>query len=240
LSLNISSLSGPFQFQQNSHLASPSSLASSAAPYTDSFSYPNPQNGQDYFAFDEASLPSSVDPLSGEQIPPPVRQPSQAQQYGYRLPASQPSSPVRSIYPPGQAPYGFQFGRQRGATFSGTFSPYADFNAALASPLYALSQAPVPASAVPPHLAFGLTQSPTHSPLSASPQIGSSADIGYFTEIGSVAGLGSSDIPMEDATTPTPLVPGPAREGVQKDSNLMTMNLDMSAEMIDKLTLLDK
>jgi hypothetical protein len=41
--------------------------------------------------------------------------------YGYRLPISQPSSPVRSGYPPGQAPYAghhFSQGRPRGFTTS--------------------------------------------------------------------------------------------------------------------------
>lgn len=75
--------------------------------------------------------------------------------FGYRLPASQPSSPVRSIYPPGQAPY-IAAGRQRGATFSGTYSPLTDqFNQV--------------ASAIPPHLSF--TQ--VRSQLQASPVIGS-------------------------------------------------------------------
>lgn len=47
-------------------------------------------------------------------------------QYGYRLPASQPSSPVRSGYPPGEAPFQLSAtGRPRGATVSGgAFSPY--------------------------------------------------------------------------------------------------------------------
>jgi hypothetical protein len=94
---------------------------------------------QDYFQFG-TSTPAEE---TTEQFAPNA-------QFGYRLPASQPSSPVRSIYPPGQAPF-VAAGRQRGATFSGTYSPLTNqFNAV--------------ASAIPPHLSFtqinGLQASP--------------------------------------------------------------------------------
>ena len=99
--------------------------------------------GQDYFHF-------------GTRTPAEETTEQFNGQFGYRLPASQPSSPVRSIYPPGQAPY-IAAGRQRGATFSGTYSPLTDqFNQV--------------ASAIPPHLSF--TQIRGQS-LQASPVIGS-------------------------------------------------------------------
>lgn len=102
---------------------------------------------QDYFQFG-ASTPAEE---TTEQFAPTA-------QFGYRLPASQPSSPVRSIYPPGQAPY-IAAGRQRGATFSGTYSPLANLS----------NQFNAVASAIPPHLSFTQIRGQA---LQASPIIG--------------------------------------------------------------------
>ncbi len=227
LSLNIGSLPVPFE---NVHLSSPTSLASSGAPYTDSFALPNAHLGQDYFQFDEASLPSATD--SSFDFPQQV--PSQ---YGYRLPASQPSSPVRSIYPSGQGPY--VIGRQRGATFSGSFSPYGE---AFGGPLYTFSQPPILASAVPSHL-FLNTQSPLPSPLNVSPLISASptqltGDNGYFGEIPQTSlngGLGMGDVLMDDVSTPTPLAPPLISRRLSHQDTLTPE----TGEMKDKLSVLD-
>lgn len=224
LSLNISALSTPFQNQ----FTSPSSLASSGAPYTDSYSGYNATIGQDYFHFDEASL-SATDAYPPEAYPQPVPQ----QQYGYRLPASQPSSPVRSIYAPGQAPYIFQQGRQRGATFSGSFSPYGDFSG---SPLYNLSNSTI-ASAVPTHLtvntALPLAQSPSIiSPLQIQP------DSSYF-DPQLKSGLGVEDVSMDDVLTPIPSSQ-PVAPALSRRPSRQTVQTDLTGDMVERLTLMDR
>jgi hypothetical protein len=96
-------------------------------------------------------------------------------------------------------------------------------------PLYALSQAPLPASAVPAHL---LPPANTQSPL-ASPGTSTGGDIGYFTEV-----RAAEDVSMEDVATPTPANLGILpRDTISRDG---LTAMDMSAEMVDKLTLLDK
>lgn len=241
LSLNISALPSPFQ---NVQFASPSSLASSGAPYTDSFSLSNGVNyGQDYFHFDEASLPSSAT----EPNAPSDCFAEAHQQYGYRLPASQPSSPVRTIYPSGQVTYPFQSGRQRGATFSG--GTYSYMGEQFGPALVSLRQQAAP-SAIPAHLTFTNNQSPVHS-ASGSPLLPPSGphvqtDSGYFGEIQpSGVGLGLGEESMEDVSTPTPALPSMpvAPSFSRRASGHLTsssMTPDMSADMVEKLTLLDQ
>ncbi|GFZ42715.1 hypothetical protein JCM24511_00432 [Saitozyma sp. JCM 24511] len=246
LSLNISSLPGPFQ---NVSLQSPGSLASSGAPFTDSFSLSNPQDfPHDYFEFGQASLPSEDAGVA-------------TQQFGYRLPASQPSSPVRTIFPPGQAPFNPQGGRQRGATFSGGSFTYQD---QFGGPLFsAVSQPNGPASAIPPHFAFtSIANSPINSPALGSPLVQAapsgvtSEQQAYFDAVGANAGLGVGEVLMEDVSTPTqgvPVVqsfaqaqaataPPSRRSSFGQPGQPVQGNLtpDMSLEMVDKLTLLDQ
>jgi hypothetical protein len=64
----------------------------------------------------------------------------QPQPYGYRVPASQPSSPVRT-WASTQAPYESLPGRPRGATFSGG---YQDHQYAFTPPIYLSPQVSVP------------------------------------------------------------------------------------------------
>ncbi|KAK8861467.1 hypothetical protein IAR55_002287 [Kwoniella newhampshirensis] len=250
LTLNIGSL--PFQ---TGSLQSPNSLASSGAPYTDSFSSAhNADYGQDYFHFADGSFSSAGEGSFSGQIP------IAAQQAGQRLPASQPSSPARGVY---QLPYGMQSGRQRGATFSGSFYPYNQNG----GPVAFFPQA----QAIPPHLAFTSMQSPAHSPLAPSPVITASpaqlqGDASTFFGLQqshqhhqqqqqqvrqqqqqSMVGLGMQEILMEDVSTPTagvpqmmaaPLLRKSSLGHVQQTSGAMTP--DMSIEMVDKLSLLDK
>ena len=215
LSINIGSLPVPFR---NVHLSSPTSLASSGAPYTDSFSLHNVHLGQDYFQFDEASLSSATgsdQESTQQQIP---------NQLGYRLPASQPTSPVAGLYHHGQ-PSAFVPIRQRGATFSGSY------------PSYGETQGLFPASALPVHFGFTHTHSPIHSPITPSSHITVSpvhthADRGYFGEMS----LGMSDVLMEDVSTPTPTMP-PALSRASSFRETSKNPSDMSG--MDKLSLLE-
>ena len=168
LSLNIAGLSSSFQY---ANTASPTTLASSGAPFTDSLSSYNFDN--EYFPFDP-SFPSAVPSDTNEQQPP-LAAPFA---FGNRQPASQPSSPARNVYPPGQNPYNFQPGRQRSTTFSGGYQ-YSDFGGQLANPTLS-------------HLAFSQLRSPaTESPLSGSPAVNS-----FLTE------PINPDQLMEDVATP--------------------------------------
>jgi hypothetical protein len=185
--------------------ASPSTLASSGAPFTDSSSIQNLNPSLDYFHLDEASLPSAGD-QQPDTIPPQVLQSNT-----YRLPASQPSSPVRGVYPPGQVPF-LTAGRARGATFSGGSGTW-DFG-----------QYPQVASAVPAHFAFANIQSNSNSPLSASPLLGASTGQEFF------------GAPAEDVTTPLAQHRAPATSTQPTPDPA----LDMPLELADKLTLLDK
>ncbi|WVQ94525.1 hypothetical protein IAU59_001604 [Kwoniella sp. CBS 9459] len=241
LSLNIGSLPAPFQ---NAPLPSPTSLASSGAPFTDSYtSSHNIDFGQDYFHFADGSFSSTGEGSLAAQIPQ-VPQST----VNHRLPASQPSSPVRGVY---NLPFGHQAGRQRGATFSGgSFYPY-DVN-----PMFAFGQN-IP-QAIPPHLTFTNIQSPAHSPLAPSPVISASPsqlqnDNGSFFPLQqqqqqpSATSLGTQEVLMEDVSTPTqPVAPASAPALSRKSSSnqlqqpLGSMTPDMSSEMIDKLSLLDK
>jgi hypothetical protein len=145
LSLNIAGLSSSFQY---ANTASPTTLASSSAPFTDSLSSYNFDN--EYFPFDP-SFPSAVPSDTNEQ--PPLAAPFA---FGNRQPASQPSSPA--VYPPGHNPYNFQPGRQRSTTFSGGYQ-YSDFGGQLANPTLS-------------HLAFSQVRSPaTDTSLSGSPVV---------------------------------------------------------------------
>lgn len=146
------------------------------------------------------------------------------------------------MYHPGRPHSAFGAGRQRGATFSGSFSPYGEHFAGAGS-LYNFSHGSIPASAVPAHFALHHTQSPLDSPIAKSPLITASpnqlmGDSGYFGEIPHKAGLGMSDVLMEDVTTPTPALPPQlSRRPSYQDASSSTHALDMSG--MDKLNLLD-
>jgi hypothetical protein len=175
LSLNIAGLSQQFQY---ANTASPTTLASSGAPFTDSLSSYNFDN--EYFPFDPSSFPSAVpSDVNTNPNEPPLAPPFA---FGNRQPASQPSSPARNVFPPGQNPYNFQPGRQRSTTFSGGYQ-YSDFGGQLSNP----------PSALPSHLAFSQLRPSTaiDSPLSASPIISNN---GFLTE--------PPDQLMEDVSTP--------------------------------------
>lgn len=200
---------------------SPTSAIQNNGPFSDSYSAPLQQ--QEYFYV----------PNGNYAEPPSVPSQGIPQQYGYRLPASQPSSPVRSGYPPGQAPYEFQAGRQRGATFSGTFAPFGESFI----PNFQVQVPVQPVSAVPAHLAYSNLPSPHTSPLAPSPVIGSPAIDSYFGEATYQApnnsGLGMGEVMMEDVSTPTPALPlAPSRRSSFKK--------EPDVEMVEKLTLLDK
>lgn len=84
--------------------------------------------------------------------------------YGYRLPASQPSSPVRSGYPPGMAPYSAapqpNGGRPRGVTVSGM----------TAFPTYAAPPPPPPPPPPPIPTTVVAENQPTPAPHTPSQQ----------------------------------------------------------------------
>lgn len=243
---------------QNPDLGSPSSLASSSAPFTDSFSsFHNGNIGQDYFRFDEASLSSATDPnLSNDEILANIaRSNSQIQQQqqhpAYRQPASQPSSPSRGVYNQGSAPFLSQAGRQRGATFSGrTFGGLPGFDGTLNPTVFTFNgnsigndntvkqRQPV-ASAVPAHLAFTAIQSPASS-LAASPVLGSSnqyLDQSFYSDGSGIL----NDELMEDNPTPVPPAISSSRKtSYSEQPSASNFGVDMSSELVDKLTLLDK
>ncbi|WVR03938.1 hypothetical protein IAU60_000937 [Kwoniella sp. DSM 27419] len=233
LSLNISTLPTPFQ---GVNIQSPGSLASSGAPFTDSFTSAYTVDfGQDYFQFADGSFSSTGEGSLVGQVPAVAQQAAA----NHRLPASQPSSPVRGVY---TLPFGAQAGRQRGATFSGGFYQY-DQNG---TPLFP-QQMP---QAIPPHLTFTTIQSPSHS-LAPSPIISASpaqlqGDNGAYFSTQNTQ-LGSQEIHMEDVS-----LPGSAQQSLQIKPSLsrksshnklqqsLSMTPDRSSEMLDQLSLLDK
>jgi hypothetical protein len=180
LSLNIAGLSQSFQYANTAS----STTLSSGAPYTDSLSSYNFDN--EYFPFDPSSFPSAVpSDTNASEHQLPLTAPFAFGGNGSRQPASQPSSPARNVYPPGQNPYNFQPGRQRSTTFSGGYQ-YSDFGGQLANP----------ASALPSHLSFSQIRSPAiDSPLSGSPIITGNNN-GFLTEAINPETL------MEDVATP--------------------------------------
>lgn len=204
LSLNIAGLSQQFQY---ANTASPTTLASSGAPYTDSLSSYNFDN--EYFPFDHTSFPSAV-PSDGNTNPndPPLAPPFQ---FGPRQPASQPSSPARNVFPPGQNPYDFQSGRQRSTTFSGGYQ-YSDFGGQLSNP----------PSALPSHFSFSQVRNPVvDSPLSASPIVPNNA---FLTE------PVNPDTLMEDVSTP-----------LANQQNLQTLGVEQLPEhMVSSLNIIDQ
>jgi len=246
LSLNISALPAYFQ---DSSLISPNSYGSSSAPFTDSFSVSNGINlGQDYFHFDEASLPSS----NGEVFPGDFTQINH--QFGYRLPASQPSSPVRSVYPPGQAPVVLQQGRQRGATFSGgSFSPFGEQMNGQNAPAPRLAQPPqsaAPPSAIPAHMTFNPTQPISSSPPTASlvsnpvAQIDQATSSQFLNDSADMkVDIGMGEVLMGEMITPIPpatasgAVTPSRRTSSQSGGGNGTLTPDMS---LDKLSILDQ
>lgn len=214
LSLSIPAFPPPTHSSQ----ISPSSLASSGALCTtDSFSMPNQYLGSDYFYLDDASFPSSAldqhQQLPSQQ-PPSTIQPHTIQPTIFRQPASQPSSPVRGVFPPGQGAF-LAAGRARGATFSGA-SPNFDF-----SSYQQQLQQPI-ASAVPHHLAFNAIPSPTASPVSALPLVSTTS--AHHT-------ISRTLTPLEDVTTPL---------AAQRLPVPSASDQEMSMEMVDKLTLLER
>ncbi|WVQ74499.1 hypothetical protein IAR50_004100 [Cryptococcus sp. DSM 104548] len=265
LSLSISSL--PSVFPQHPPYQSPTSLPSSGAPFTDSFSAHNPDFGQDYFHFppDEPLSAGAEGPFHSQS--PLIG----GQQQSHRLPASQPSSPARSVYPQQyQTPLG---GRQRGATFSGgSFYSFGAVN----PPQFTFAQPFPPPQALPTHISLSSVQpsngSPS-SPLAPSPII-TAASAQYQGDqpqfLAPNPALqhknGENDIVMDDMSTPTPVHPRVVSAPVRRSSfgqynQALTQNLvsaqslsqpqqqqnhsagltsDMSSEMVDKLSLLDK
>ena len=201
---------------------SPSSLASSGAPFTDSFSVNNSYMATDYFYLDDSAFPPSA---SVDQQPQPPQHQSQQQQHIphtiqpniFRQPASQPSSPVRGVFPQGQGAF-VSAGRARGATFSGASQNF-DFTQ-FQQPLH---QQPSFASAVPHHLTFTSIPSPSASPASASPLVASAPAI--------APAISRTLTPLEEGLTPL---------AAQRLPVPSTSDQDMSMEMVDKLTLLDR
>ncbi|ODN97358.1 hypothetical protein L198_03921 [Cryptococcus wingfieldii CBS 7118] len=272
LSLSFSSLPSVFpQFQQ---YQSPTSLPSSGAPFTDSFSAHNSDFGQDYFHFppDEPLSAGAEDSIQS-QSPLIGGQQQQQQQQPHRLPASQPSSPARSIFPQQhQTPLG---GRQRGATFSG--GSFYSFGAA--NPLnFTFAQPLAPQQALPTHISLSSVQASNGSPSSplapspdittASPQYQGAQSQFLAPNSAQQHKTGENDIVMDDMSTPTPVHPRIVSAPVRRSSlgqysqQALPQNLiaaqsfpqvqlpqnpsagltssDMSSEMIDKLSLLDK
>lgn len=213
---------------------SPVSLVSSGAAFTDSLSM-NVDPAEDYFRFSDAALPpgqgddpilTSVSlPQSARPTPSPLGNGpmigGMPQTSGhYRLPASQPSSPVRGVFMSGQQQFTLSpAGRQRSTTVSG-MSPYdpafamAGFGPPLQiPPLGGAVTAPV--TAVPAHLAFTAFHSPAATPLVQSPSVVASVAASPATERPPNAFLGSEanntaaqagtsgDVTMEDATNPS-------------------------------------
>ena len=215
LSLSIPAFPPP----ANPSQISPSSLASSGAPFTDSFSVNSSYMGTDYFYLDDSAFPPSagVDQQQHQQQQQQQQQqiPHTIQPNIFRQPASQPSSPVRGVFPQGQGSF-IAAGRARGATFSGASQNF-DFAQ------FQQQQQPSFASAVPHHLAFTALPSPSGSPASASPLIASAPAI--------PSAISRALTPLEDALTPLAAQRLPAPS---------TSDHDMSMEMVDKLTLLDR
>lgn len=221
---------------------SPVSLVSSGAPFTDSLSM-NFDPAEDYFRFSDAALSSAPgevsDPITTSislpQSTRPTPSPHGVAQGGpmvggggmlpatasqYRLPASQPSSPVRGVFMSGQQQFQLSpaAGRQRSTTVSG-ISPF-EPNFAMAGFGQSLGVAPsnngtvsAPVTALPAHLAFTAIHSPVPTPLAQSPSIVASAAASPATE--RVAYFGGDakptdaqtgtggDVTMEDATNPS-------------------------------------
>lgn len=263
-------------------LRSPSSLPSSGPPLTDPFSSGhNTDLSQDYFQFPEGPVSGNAEGSFVSQISfDDDRQPQQIQQPNQRLPASQPSSPVRGIFPHQYAPQ--IAGRQRGATFSG--GSFYNFGQSNPSP-FTFTQA-VTSQAIPSQFTFPALQSPIDSPLAPSPTIATSTSHvqgdgnalfgssgqgqqqqkGHQQQLGIMA---TNEISMEDVSTPTPApshmttsrksslghshpsipqhstviqsqVQNQNQSQTHSQSCLGGLTMEMSSEMIDKLSLLDK
>lgn len=142
LSLDLS-LPNHNQFSQG---ISPASLGSSSAPFSDSMSL-NMSQTDDYFRMSQAA---GAPPLQG--TPGETASAANPANFAYRLPASQPTSPIRGGVPfQGQAAFQLP-GRQRSTTVSGgilPFDPSFNPNAVVSSN----SGTPV-SGVVPSHLTF--------------------------------------------------------------------------------------
>lgn len=239
----------------------------------------NTDLSQDYFQFSEGPVSGNAEGSFVSQIPfDDDRQSQQIQQPNQRLPASQPSSPVRGIFTHQYAPQ--IAGRQRGATFSG--GSFYNFGQSNPSP-FTFTQA-VASQGIPSQFSFPALQSPIDSPLAPSPTIATSAShlqgdgnalfgsSGQQQQNGHQQQLGimtTNEISMEDVSTPTPAPshmttsrksslgqshpPIPQHSTViqsqvqnqnqpqaQSQPCLGGLTMEMSSEMIDKLSLLDK
>lgn len=134
-----------------------------------------------------------------------------------RLPASQPSSPVRGVFISGQQSFAMaSAGRQRGATVSGL-----EFSNGMAGPASAPLVAPVPASAVPAHLSFSTISSPASTPSAVVSTPAAAAVAAAVAAAGATPGTSDQrpmflgepqqqqqqqggDVSMEDASQNTP------------------------------------
>ncbi|WVN85806.1 uncharacterized protein L203_100957 [Cryptococcus depauperatus CBS 7841] len=255
LSLSINSL--PSTFQQVQQFQSPTSLASASAQYTDGLSVENLDLGGDYLHFsDAASLSTEAENSFVES--------------NHRLPASQPSSPARNVFPQ-QFSASQVGGRQRGATFSGSF-----YHLDQADPSQFTYRQPFPS-----HIALSsiqnasgsLASSPNISPSpphlktlgDANPFFGAAQEISQKAQT-PLGGAAVNKISMENMTTPTPVqaqMMTPAREHVMARNSAFAQSTplhhrqlsnqsrgqqqqthpkaaEMPNEMVDKLSLLDR
>lgn len=222
---------------------SPASLVSSGAAFTTDSLSMNVDAAEDYFRFADAALPGdsaealnasvslpqstrpTPSPLGGGAAGPMVGGMLPAQTTHYRLPASQPSSPVRGVFMSGQQqfPLSPTTGRQRSTTVSGispfdpTFGVMAGFGGPLQLPQMngggALS---APVTALPHHLAFTAIHSPVATPVGGPTSTVASVAASPVTERPPNAYLGGEpnhaasaqtgtvgDVTMEDATNPS-------------------------------------
>lgn len=224
---------------------SPASLLSSGAAFTTDSLQMNVDPAEDYFRFSEAALPSAPgdgteaitssvslpqstrptpSPLGGGATGPMVGGLMPAPTTQYRLPASQPSSPVRGVFMSGQQQFSLSpaAGRQRSTTVSGispfdpSFGAMAGFGGPLQLPqMNGGGAISAPVTAVPHHLAFTAIHSPAATtplggPASAMASVAASpaterppnSYLGGEANTAAGAQTGTAgDVTMEDATT---------------------------------------
>ena len=204
-------------------------------------------------------MPSGTEPSSGS-----FDQFSNYPQTFYRLPASQPTSPVRGtgqaqIHPPYSA---HALGRQRGATFSGSTPQHYYYHES--SDPYDTNYSP----AVPAHLAFTAIRSPSsHSSIAPSPVTTTVQsrlqEEGYYAnaaaaQLNAALGVGAPGTPAhapthgvragghetlmgEAVATPTQFDDS---SGVSSESGVGSAGISgdaaLSNEMIDRFALLDR
>lgn len=152
------------------------------------------------------SAAQAGNPQVSQTLPPtPLTAPSSAaSNYGYRLPASQPSSPVRGVFMSGQQSMSMNSaGRQRGATVSGM--PGFDFTTGMPSGVNSVPAATpasnTPVSAVPTHFTFSAIQSPTSAQPSPSMSVPHNQQSAFLSEPNTSrngSGLGLGEVTMDD------------------------------------------